>query len=464
MLTLKLGQLRAVGKGTPVPPLPATWDEVASGLYEFNVVSVEGTVVTEVQEQGRDVYVISTGKHLMSATLRHRFVYEWPPPKDPPPMYQVPLQSKVRVTGVANMENGNPYNGPVPFTLIMRSAADIRTVAGPPWMTVRHLSEVVGVLLLILLGMGLRALQVERGARRKIAGMAYLEKRRVRILEMINATRPLAETLEKLTDLVSASLEGAPCWCQVIDGARLGNCPPQLPEPSLRVVERKIPSRAGSPLGTIFAAFDARTPPHAREAESLSMAAGLATLAVETSHLYSDLVHRSEFDILTDVQNRFSLERFLNAQIQSARKSAGIFGLLYVDLDRFKQVNDHHGHHAGDLYLQEVARRMKRQLRPGDMLARLGGDEFAAVAPEVHSRKDVEEIAGRLDRCLAEPFRIDGLELHGSASIGIAMYPGDGTTSDALLSAADAAMYSSKDLRHAEMEAAAAAGEAHIDR
>ena len=130
------------------------------------------------------------------------------------------------------------------------------------------------------------------------------------------------------------------------------------------------------------------------------MASELATLAIETSRLYSDLVHRSEFDLLTDVQNRFAMEKNLGAMIQSARETAGIFGLIYIDLNEFKQVNDLHGHQVGDLYLQEVSRRMKRQLRPCDVLARLGGDEFAVLVSEVHNRADVEEIRARLQGLL----------------------------------------------------------------
>jgi diguanylate cyclase (GGDEF)-like protein len=217
-----------------------------------------------------------------------------------------------------------------------------------------------------------------------------------------------------------------------------------MPAPSLRVVERSILSRPGAGLGVIFAAFDARSKPRTAEIEVLDMAAGLATLAIETARLYSDLVHRSEFDLLTDVENRFSLERCLDELIQAARQSAGVFGLLYVDLDRFKQVNDNYSHHVGDLYLQEVAQRMKRQLRPGDMLARLGGDEFAALVPAARSRADVEEIRQRLQRCFDEPFHIEDHVLRGSASIGIAMYPEDGITPDSLLTVADAAMYTAK--------------------
>ena len=132
--------------------------------------------------------------------------------------------------------------------------------------------------------------------------------------------------------------------------------------------------------------------------------ARLSTEAIETRRLYTDLVHRSEFDLLTDVHNRFSLDRELERLIAFARESAGIFGLIYVDLDEFKQVNDLYGHHVGDLYLQEVSVRMKRQLRGGDLLARLGGDEFAALVPTARSRADVQEIALRLEHCFGSPF------------------------------------------------------------
>jgi diguanylate cyclase (GGDEF)-like protein len=184
------------------------------------------------------------------------------------------------------------------------------------------------------------------------------------------------------------------------------------------------------------------------------MAAGLATLAIETSRLYSDLVHRSEYDLLTEIHNRFSLEKLLNAMIERARRDAGIFGLIYVDLNEFKQVNDMYGHQAGDQYLQEVALRFKRQLRPGDTLARLGGDEFAVLVPDVRNRAEVEEIAVRLESCFADAFLEGRHELHGSASVGIALYPEDAATRDGLLSAADAAMYAAKQSRKRDIVSA----------
>ena len=214
----------------------------------------------------------------------------------------------------------------------------------------------------------------------------------------------------------------------------------------LRVVVDEALPAPGPPLGAVFAALA----PHAtgeEESALLSMAAGLATLAIETRRLYSDLRRRSEFDLLTDIHNRFSLENRLDLQDRPARETAGIFGLIYVDLDEFKPVNDMFGHHVGDQYLQEVAIRMKRQLRTVDMLARLGGDEFAVLLPSIHSRREAEEIAERLEKSFDDPCPLDGNLLRGSASVGVALYPEDGTTRDTLLNAADAAMYVAKQTR-----------------
>ena len=125
----------------------------------------------------------------------------------------------------------------------------------------------------------------------------------------------------------------------------------------------------------------------------------------------------------------------------------GVFGIVYIDLDGFKLINDRYGHHVGDVYLQEAASRMKRQLRPTEILARVGGDEFAVLVSSARNRADVQEIAHRLDRCFRRTFTAHGHVLRGSASIGIALYPEDATTRDGLLTAADAAMYVEKHIR-----------------
>ena len=269
-----------------------------------------------------------------------------------------------------------------------------------------------------------------------------LEAKRSRILEDINSSRPLHELIDSITEMVAFSLGFPFCWCEMPDGARLGNAPAK--SKGLRSIRLDIPARAGGALGTLFAATEAGEPQPQDEAPAMEAGVRLATLAIETRRLYKDLVYRSEFDLLTDIHNRQSLDRCLNELIEKSKVEPCIFGIVYIDLDEFKQLNDFYGHHIGDLYLQEVSMRMKRQLRSGDILARLGGDEFAALAPIVRSRSALDEVAQRLERCFDAPFAVEGYVLRGGASVGTALFPDDGTSADGLLSAADAAMYVAK--------------------
>ena len=442
VLTLTTAEIEDSHQRSPITPQRIGWDDLSSGTNAFNLISIEGQVVKEGREKYQDKYLLTAGGNLFSVVYRHideNLGFELPP------MKQVPVGSTVRVTGVTSLSYGsNPFEGPADSDVLIRSFDDIEVVAKPSWLNVHNLTRLVEILLAVIFIIGIRVIWTERQARLHNAAMAYMERRRGKILEDINNSRPLAEILESINELVSAQLGEAPCWIQVKDGATLGNFLSENTRAGQRVVEEPIPSRSGPALGAIGAAFGLHSRPHALENESLAQAAGLARLAIETSRLYSDLVRRSEFDLLTGIHNRFSFEKQIETAIEAARQSAGIFGLLYIDLDDFKQINDQFGHHTGDIYLQQVVLRMKHQLRPDDILARLGGDEFAVILPNVRGRADVEEITLRLERGFELLFTLGGCTLHGSASIGIAVYPSDGTTRDSLLSTADAAMYVAK--------------------
>ncbi len=454
-LILTNGEVRDEMEPFPLSPQLEEWQQLTSSRHLYDLVSIEGVVVTAVRGASQDEYALVSDGYMFSAIYRHT-----ERPGIPlPPMKQISAGSRVRVSGICILNDENTSSSDVPFNILMRTPDDILVVARPSWLNIRNLISIVSVLLLVVLVVSGWGWTLRRKVRQQTAALstriaaeaaleraiAERERRRSRILEKINGSEPLAGVLEQIAALVSFRLDGAPCWCEVADGARLGDYPPEAEY--LRVVSTEIPARSGPALGKLFAGFPMDTLPVARENEELSTGAKLATLAIETRRLYSDLRHRSEFDLLTDIHNRFSLGKRLDIQIEEARQNARIFGLIYIDLDKFKQVNDIYGHQVGDLYLQEVAQRMKRQLRSADMLARLGGDEFAALVTVVRNRAEVEEIAQRLEHCLEDPFSVDGYVLHGAASVGVALYPEDGQSKSALLSAADAAMYVAKHMR-----------------
>ncbi|MFZ0746839.1 MAG: GGDEF domain-containing protein [Terracidiphilus sp.] len=457
-LALTDAEIQDRGEQALIIPEPTTWSQLSTSKKLFDLVSIDGAVVAQVRGAAQDEYVLEADGNLFSAIYKH-------PPlpgltsNTPPPMRQIAPGSRVRVTGICFMNSSNPLDTRVPFNILLRSSDDIAVISGAPMVTVGNLIRLVGLMFVVVLTVSIWVWLLRRRVRQQTAAItaqseadaaqerriAQLEQRRSRILEDINGSESLAGIVEHITEMVSYSLNGAPCWCDVNDGPRLGH--PPTSKDSLRIISREILARSGLVLGSLFAALDTPEGTDKEELEALTAGIRLATLAIETRKLYSDLVHRSEYDLLTDMYNRFSLDRQLEEQIEKARQNSSTFGLIYVDLDDFKLVNDLYGHHVGDLYLQEVSLRMKRQLRTGDILGRLGGDEFAALVTVMRGRTDVEEIAQRLERCFDAPFAMEGYVLRGSASVGIAIYPTDGTNSDNLLSAADTAMYMAKHSR-----------------
>jgi diguanylate cyclase (GGDEF)-like protein/PAS domain S-box-containing protein len=154
--------------------------------------------------------------------------------------------------------------------------------------------------------------------------------------------------------------------------------------------------------------------------------------------------YQAYHDILTDLPNRILFKDRLGLALIQAKRKGSELAVMFIDLDRFKLVNDTLGHVKGDELLQQAALRLKECLRRGDTLARQGGDEFTIVLPELRDRRDASMVADKFLECLHQPFDLDGHPVHISASIGIAIYPGDGETIDELLRHADIAMYQVK--------------------
>lgn len=156
---------------------------------------------------------------------------------------------------------------------------------------------------------------------------------------------------------------------------------------------------------------------------------------------------QAEHDALTGLPNRVLLLDRLGEALRDARRRGTLVGVLFIDLDRFKPINDTHGHATGDTVLQIVARRFGCTVRDSDTVARLGGDEFVVVLRDLPSPPVALKVAEKLGRCLARPIRVQGLRLRVGASIGMAVGPQAGEDAAALIVRADAAMYDVKRAR-----------------
>ena len=150
-------------------------------------------------------------------------------------------------------------------------------------------------------------------------------------------------------------------------------------------------------------------------------------------------------DILTHLPNRAMLLERLQIMLNVAKRQGTQVGVLFIDLDNFKTINDSLGHYAGDQLLKRLAQRLQACLRSVDLVGRLGGDEFLVIISELERTEDVIPIAEKIAECISEPFALEGQTLGVSGSIGISMYPQDGESTDTLIRNADAAMYLAKE-------------------
>jgi diguanylate cyclase (GGDEF)-like protein/PAS domain S-box-containing protein len=155
--------------------------------------------------------------------------------------------------------------------------------------------------------------------------------------------------------------------------------------------------------------------------------------------------HLASHDALTGLPNRTAFSELLNAARESARRRSRSLAVMFVDLDRFKVINDTLGHEAGDEVLCEVARRLRHTLRGSDVVARLGGDEFVVMIPELDSAAQAESAARKVLGAMLPPMLVAGRELSLTASLGICLYPQDGEDEQSLMKNADAAMYRAKE-------------------
>lgn len=191
------------------------------------------------------------------------------------------------------------------------------------------------------------------------------------------------------------------------------------------------------------ACHEARAWTHSEESILVTIAASIGG-ALKRRHTEEQMRYQAFHDALTGLPNRIAFNQHLPRAILAARRSETQIAVMFLDLDRFKNINDTLGHTIGDKLLVQATRRLTDELRKHDLLARWGGDEFTLILQNLHSSVEAEKIAERLADSLRPPFVIDNQELYITGSIGIAMYPDDGDDVTTLLQYADAAMYAAK--------------------
>lgn len=171
---------------------------------------------------------------------------------------------------------------------------------------------------------------------------------------------------------------------------------------------------------------------------------GTVTDITEFVEAQEKIIHQASYDQLTNIPNRYFLSERLNISLTQAQRKNTKLAVLFIDLDRFKYINDTLGHNIGDRLLVEVARRLKRILRSSDLIARLGGDEFIIMLEQINSTYEPAEVANKVINTLAGEFIIGKHSLYIGASIGISLFPENGTTEADLIKNADTAMYEAK--------------------
>ena len=284
-------------------------------------------------------------------------------------------------------------------------------------------------------------------------------------MEMVGVAGPTAENSRKVRTSVSAAhpegrgvcgtafRSGQPCVCNDYlaapdfsafhgvlraDGARAAAAFPL-----------HVRARTAGVMLFIATEKDTFTPEFSellqRLAANVSFALENFDRADEKTKADERIEYLASHDSLTRLPNRETFNALLRHSISTAQRHQRRFAVLFIDLDRFKVINDSLGHQAGDALLVEVAERLKRTLRASDVVARLGGDEFVVILGEAEQASDVERVAHNLLSVLSQPLQLSGHEWQTTASIGIAMYPSDGLDVQTLTKNADMAMYLTKE-------------------
>jgi diguanylate cyclase (GGDEF)-like protein/PAS domain S-box-containing protein len=249
--------------------------------------------------------------------------------------------------------------------------------------------------------------------------------------------------------------DGSLFWCKVVAKA----IDPANPEEGAIAIYEDITAERAA-RDALEASRDAAEA--SREALERAVAERTAELRAANQQLQAEIAdrrqaesraqHLADHDALTGLPNRRLLEDRLTQALAASQRNRKQTAVMFVDLDRFKNINDSLGHAAGDLVLKECAERLVKQLREVDTICRMGGDEFVVVLPEIKRAADAANVAAKILETVGQPFTVQGRELQITPSVGISVFPDDGRDAESLIRNADAAMYHAKETGRANYQ------------
>ena len=434
------GPMRPTGKHLSQTPTRITGMQALRGGYDAQLVTIEGTVRSQYSHRGQHVLALASQDNVsFEASLDQPRQSTW----------HIPEGSKLQLTGICAVkadDNGNPAE----FQIVLRSSRDVRVLVSPPWLTSQRALTLLASLAFFTLGVIAWSMVLRRRIARqtrilqlRLQSEAALEERYRRVFE------------RNIAGLYIASPEGALLDCNEACARILGF---RSREDLLHKKER------GREVVRQFLEIDSAADPVSNAEHRFQRNDGTWAWAMANSrrvpngNIEGALVDITDrkladeqikflafFDSLTGLPNRALVQDRITKALAAARRNREKIAILFLDLDRFKNINDSLGHSYGDALLQKVARRLELCAREEDTVARLGGDEFVIVLNSISTTADAARVAERICREISTGFEVLGQAMNVTCSIGISLFPEHGNNVESLIKNADAAMYRSKE-------------------
>ena len=498
---LRGAKVRKLRSGSAPEPIRTTAQDLLKGDLDAQLVQIEGKLVERAHQMAEQVLTLDSGGTIFNAILPQRDIS---PPLEPGALLRLTGICSVGMEQTSDLILPRDFRlllrSPADIAVLshppwltanhvipLLAGAALLFLAAAAWAALLRRRVRAQTHALRAQTVQLQAAhQKTREALQKACEAEALDQDSKRIVELIARDEPVDLIIDHIAEAVALHLEGA-AVCAILlaerDGRRVCTVP-SMPADWLQALRRiEISSISfcssfrepkdfsddpawaqfigGQPsaryrtfwsapivvdsatVGVIAAFFrnDKRSPD--APGASLDLWSNVAALALERRRLHDQLSYRAHHDELTGLPNRALLYERLEAEIEASR-SGFLLGVLYIDLDGFKQINDTYGHDAGDAVLEQSARRMIHNVRSGDTVARMGGDEFVILLPRLGHREDAAQIAEKIAAAVREPIYAKHQKLAVSASVGISIWPLDADRPDPLLRFADAQMYGKK--------------------